>query len=107
MQYRVNIGPDYAEAFMSDDLSFSDHATFHSALKELIAASKNYCIINLAGLTSVDSAGLGMFMIAHEECQKASVSFVLRGANGQVQRMLDLARFDTILQIEPGEGNAA
>jgi anti-anti-sigma factor len=103
MKYRVSIGSDKAEAYISDQLSFADHATFHTAIKELVAAAKKLCVIDLSNLKSVDSAGLGMFMIAHEECQKAKSSLILRGAQGQVQRMLDLARFDTILKIVPAE----
>ena len=107
MNYRVTIEPDRAEAIMSDELSFADHGTFQSAIKELIAAARKLCIMDLRGLTSVDSAGLGMFMIAHEECEKANTSLVLRGATGQVQRMLELARFETILKIVPADGETA
>lgn len=107
MKYRVVAEAERAEAILSEDLSFSDHLAFQSATKELIAANRKHCVLDLSALVSVDSAGLGMFMIAHEECEKANHQLVLRGATGQVKRMLDLARFDTILRIEPGQKETA
>ena len=107
MKYRVITEADRAEAILSEDLSFADHPAFQSATKELIAANRKHCVLDLSNLTSVDSAGLGMFMIAHEECEKVDNQLVLRGATGQVKRMLDLARFETILRIESGERETA
>ena len=92
--------PDSIVVSLSDRLMFSDHEDFRRVISTLVESDKANRVLDLKDLVSVDSAGLGMLVIAHEECQSVNAKLVFRGPTGQVRRMLELGRFDTILQIE-------
>ena len=100
MKATTNIHQDCIVVSLSERLMFSDHEEFRQVLNALVESEMNCCVLDLHDLLSVDSAGLGMLVIAHEECQSANANLVIRGANGQVRRMLELGRFDSILRIE-------
>ena len=57
-------------------------------------------MFDLTSLSSIDSAGLGMFMVAHNEGAANGWSLVLRGANGHVEALLKLGKFDRILTLQ-------
>jgi HptB-dependent secretion and biofilm anti anti-sigma factor len=98
MRFEFKNGDDIV-AF-SGDLTFTDHLAFREVADRLAAAPGKKLVIELSGLTFVDSAGLGMLLIARDEATKANRSVVLRGAQGQVQRMFTLTKFDKLFTVE-------
>jgi HptB-dependent secretion and biofilm anti anti-sigma factor len=48
----------------------------------------------------VDSAGLGMFIIAAETAKKAGLSLTLRSPSGHVRKLIELSKMDKLLSIE-------
>ena len=48
----------------------------------------------------IDSAGLGMLLLARDEGKRKNLDVCLRRPRGQVKRMLEVARFDTMFTIE-------
>ena len=100
MKYKTTHQPDSIEVEIAEQLTYADHAAFRNIIDGMIEAEARHCVIDIKALETVDSAGLGMFMIAHEECERHSTELVIRAPQGQVKRMLELARFDTILRIE-------
>jgi len=88
------------EAKLSDGLAFADSPTFRLLLKEIVEARPKTCVFDLSGLVSIDSAGLGMFMIALEEAKRGGWSLTLRSPQEQVKSLLDLANFDKLFVIE-------
>lgn len=100
MKQETKVIDDQFVAAFSDELSFADHGSFRDTLDKMIESGKKTFVIELSRLVSVDSAGLGMFLIASEEAKKGNWSLVLRSPQGQVKRMLDLAKFDEMVAIE-------
>lgn len=100
MKSNTDTQTDSIVVSLSERLMFSDHDDFRQVIASLVESDKANRVLDLKELVSVDSAGLGMLVIAHEECQSINAKLVIRGATGQVRRMLELGRFDTILQIE-------
>ena len=41
-----------------------------------------------------------MLLLARDEGEKTNTTVTLRGAQGQVRRMLEVARFDTLFRLE-------
>jgi anti-anti-sigma factor len=89
-----------ARVAFSGDLTFADHVVFREVADRLGASVDKTIVIELASLDFIDSAGLGMLLIAREEATKKSQTLVLRGAKGQVSRMFDLTKFDTLFTVE-------
>lgn len=82
--------------------TFSAHATFRDVLVGHVEAmsSGGRVTFDLAGVEFVDSAALGMLLLAREAARRRSGAITIRGASGQVRRMLDVSRFDTLFTIE-------
>ncbi|MCA0400621.1 MAG: STAS domain-containing protein [Proteobacteria bacterium] len=84
---------------LHDRMSFSDHALFRDALGEIRKATPSLCVIEMENLVSIDSAGLGMLMIAHEEAKKGGWGLRLQAPQEQVRKLLHLACMDKVLTI--------
>lgn len=80
-------------------MSFSDHGIFREMLTKVRQAGAKSCVFDLSELVSVDSAGLGMLIIAHEAAQKEGWKLTLQKPQPQVMKLLELSSFDKILTI--------
>jgi anti-anti-sigma factor len=99
MQVETSSMGDAFVAHLSGKMAFSDNVTFRSLVEKINGSGAKRCTFELAGLQSVDSAGLGMFVIALEAAKKNGWSLTLRKPSGQVKQLLALARFDKLLTI--------
>ena len=100
MRVETTINAGVFEAKLIDQMLFSDHRAFRSLLKEISQSGAKKCIFNLSGLTSIDSSGLGMFMIALDEARKSHWTLTIKSPQGHVRSLLVLGRFDKLLNIE-------
>ncbi|NIZ03057.1 STAS domain-containing protein [Thalassospira lucentensis] len=85
---------------LSGRFTFGDHSSFRKLIEEIRAHESETQVLDISGVEFIDSAGLGMLLLARDEGEKARASVVLRGAQGQVKRMLEVARFDTLFILE-------
>jgi anti-anti-sigma factor len=56
-------------------------------------------LVDLSGVTLVDSSGVGIFVTAHRQAEAAGSSFALAGAPGPVGRVFELTRTNKLLRI--------
>ena len=96
----LQVSDDGAQALISGDLTFSDHGGFKELMAKLFGTKGSSIVIDLSKLDFIDSAGLGMLLLVRDEAGKASRKLILRGPQGQVKRMFDLTKFDTLFAIE-------
>lgn len=87
------------EAKLAERMNFADHKTFRSMLQEVTTSGASTCVLDISELSAIDSAGLGMFIIAIEAAKTNGWSLLLKGANGQVKQLLQLAKFDKLLTM--------
>ena len=64
MLYNMSTHGDEVVVRLSEALIFEDHERFREVLGELSKTKCKRCVLDLSSVTSVDSAGLGMLMIA-------------------------------------------
>jgi HptB-dependent secretion and biofilm anti anti-sigma factor len=100
MRVETTVNADVFEAKLIDQMMFSDHRAFRALLKEISQSGAKKCIFNLSGLTSIDSSGLGMFMVALDEARKGRWTLTIKSPQGHVKSLLVLGRFDKLLSIE-------
>jgi HptB-dependent secretion and biofilm anti anti-sigma factor len=81
-------------------LTFNDHAQFRNLIQTMLSNKHKRHVIDLSHLDFVDSAGLGMLLIAREEMGNQNGLVILRGPQGQVKRVLSVARLAQIMTIE-------
>jgi anti-anti-sigma factor len=89
-----------ATVAMSGDFTFTDHAAFLDVMNRLFRTQGVPIVIDLSKLAFIDSAGLGMLLIARDEAGKASRQLTLRAPQGQVKRMFAVTKFETLFAIE-------
>lgn len=88
------------EAHLSQRLSFADNGLFRKLLEEMQAANARHWVLNVSELTSLDSAGLGMFILAMENAKKASATLVLRSPTEHVRKLIELSKMDKLIKVE-------
>lgn len=98
MEYRINDQGDGKEIVMEGSFSFADNTNVEKLVESLASGGK--VSLNLAGVEKIDSAGLGMIVLIRDEVEDAGGSFAVRGASGQVKKMLDISRFNQLMTVE-------
>lgn len=100
MEITRNSLSDAFEVGLNGRLVFSENGQFREVVEELGHHQGKTLVFDVSHLEFIDSAGLGMLLIAKEEADKYSMNLTVRGAQGQVREMFDISCFDSILSIE-------
>ncbi len=88
------------EIHMRGRFTFADHTYFLEILKHIGNAEFRDVRFDVSQLDFIDSAAMGMFLLALEEANKFHKSITLIGAKGQVKKMLHVARFEALFTME-------
>ena len=86
--------------FIKDNLTFRDYLLFNKIIELIQSKQYNTIFIDMKDCTFVDSAGLGMFVLANDEAQKSKTKIEIKNLNERVKELFYAARFDTIYNIE-------
>ena len=97
---RFEFNDDDSKVSISGEFTFIDHTAFKAIATRLLERQGRPIVIDLTRLEFIDSAGLGMLLIVRDEADKAGRTLVLRGPCGQVKRMFDVTKFDTLFTVE-------
>lgn len=99
MDYTVNKDEINYRINMNGSFTFSDNQSIRELLAEIKEANAEKYILNLDGLSEIDSAGLGMLILINEATKEKNTPFSISGANGQVSRMLEISKFSELMSI--------
>ncbi len=100
MIYTLKSAGPKIEVDMKGRLTFADYSSFREITQIVTDNKSKCCLFDLTELEFIDSAGLGMLLIARDKLQSVNGNVILKGAQGQVKKMLDLGRFDSLFNIE-------
>ncbi|MGQ9366653.1 STAS domain-containing protein [Azospirillum sp. ST 5-10] len=100
MEFQARTTPEAIEARLNGRLEFADHERLRDLVALLDGPEAQRFVVDLSDLTFIDSAGLGMLLILHEEAEQRNVRLVVRDPRGDVRRSIELAKIDEILSIE-------
>ena len=84
---------------INDDMTFDGYKAFKPVLDRLKEAPFSKCEIEMKNVGFIDSAGLGMLLLLHEIATANKIDVVIRAPAGQVARMLELAKLDTMFTV--------
>jgi len=84
---------------LSGNFTFDDHTDFRDVLQQMSEADVRHVVFHMNKLEFIDSAALGMLLLARDEAQKHQKNLAISGATGQVKKMFDMARFDTLFAM--------
>jgi anti-sigma B factor antagonist len=69
-------------------------------LARVMAPPRAKVVIDLAAVEFIDASGVGMLVGAAAEAARADVKFRLHAPSPVVERVLDLAELDGVLEVE-------
>lgn len=100
MDYRIDREAHQTTVFLRGRLTFNDHSVLRAMIREMSLSDPGRQVLDLSALEFVDSAGIGMLLIAREEMANVEKDLVLRKAAGQVKRVLTVAQLGKLVTIE-------
>jgi anti-anti-sigma factor len=100
LNYKTEFANGTTTVEVTGRFTFGDHSSFRKLIEEVRGHGSSTLVLDISGVDFIDSAGLGMLLLARDEGEKSNTNVILRGAQGQVKRMLEVARFDTLFQLE-------
>ena len=97
MDYKIKNEGGKVQVVFTGDITFSENVSFRQLLKDISEQKVTSCNFDLAAVDMVDSAGLGMFLIAREQAETAGWKLTVSGAQGHVASMLKLTKLSDLL----------
>ena len=82
------------------------HPACTSAIQQLIDTGSTHVAVNLAGVTELDSSGIGALVRAFTTLKRAGGKCTYFSPNKRVVMLLKMVRLDTVLDISPDEATA-
>jgi anti-sigma B factor antagonist len=80
---------------------YRDEAASLSQVVEEILGYTDKLVVDLSGVQSIDSAGIGELVLLYTRAQEKNVSLKVAGANTLVRTLLDLTNVDRVLDVQP------
>ena len=99
MLYKIITTGRKAEIEFNGRLTYSDYSLFRQITDILGESANQECVFNLSELEFIDSAGLGMLLLARDKIQDCRGHITLLNPTGQVKKMIELGRFDALFKI--------
>lgn len=84
---------------LGESLTFNEHRIFRELMNEAIENNKSI-VLKANSLTYIDSAGLGMLLLAKHETEKYGKEASLEGVHGQALELLKTVAFDKHFNLE-------
>lgn len=92
MAISESLNQDTGELHISGSFSFSDCNEFRLKLFNVLSKKIKSLRIDVSKLDSIDSAGLGMFLVAGNNCKEASIDLSIFQPQGSVKVLLEVTR---------------
>jgi len=100
MEYKIeDLGAGNFEVRIDGRFTFADNPEFKRILGIISDNSTNKLTLNLNGLTFIDSAALGMFLIARESAEENNTEIVIKDINNEVEKMFSISKFYDLFTI--------
>jgi anti-sigma B factor antagonist len=80
--------------------------SFRNQIQQLVEAGTTYVAVNLAGVTELDSSGIGALVRAFTTLKRAGGKCTYFAPNKRVIMLLKMVRLDTVLDLAADEATA-
>lgn len=67
----------------------------------MIAKRPEHVVVDLSGVTFIDSSGLAVLIKAMQDVKEYGGKFALAGINNNVRSIFEMARLDQVFLIDP------
>lgn len=100
MQAHLETNPTTATVHLSGRLTFAENGAFRRVVEDLELAGREHIVLDLSGVDFIDSAGMGLLLVARDMTAGQGGAVTLKNAAGQVARMLGLAKFGDFFTLD-------
>lgn len=100
MHAQVDTTVSTAIVRLSGRLTFAENSAFRRVVEGLEQSGRGDVVIDLGALDFIDSAGMGMLLVARDLTSARGGRVALSNAGGQVARMLRLAKFGDFFTLD-------
>ena len=84
-------------------LEFVARKLFLATISEVRARDPKSIMLNMEKVEYIDSAGMGLLMLAYKDLKEAGISLILRHPQERVFKILELAKISELLSIQRQE----
>lgn len=99
MEYSSNQDGSTSKFSFNGKFGFSDNEKMQVIIAEIEESKCSLCSVDLGGLDSIDSAGLGMLLLLNDAIDEQGSRLELCNPSGQVQKMLEISKFSDFITI--------
>jgi anti-anti-sigma factor len=85
---------------LTGDLDLSSAWLFARRLDEVVDTTTGTLVLNMSGVTFIDSTGISVLIAAHRQLSPQGRSMVLRDVSASTRRVLDIAGLRGTLGVE-------
>jgi len=85
---------------------YRDEAAALSRVVGEVLENASKLVLDLSGVSSMDSAGIGELALLHTWAQEKNANLKCAGPNSLVRTLLDLTNLDTVLEVHPSLDSA-
>lgn len=96
----VNTDGDRVLVALGGELDLATAPELWAVIDKALADGRRRLVLDLAGLTFVDSTGLGVFVRAGKELRAADGGLTLRSPGERVANLLEITRLEEVFDIE-------
>ncbi len=100
MNYTTTSNGSATEVHMSGRFTYADHQSFRDLIDTFRDLKGRKVVLDMSGVEFVDSAAMGMLLLARETALGHGVETVIRNPAGKVRSLMQVARFDSLFAIE-------
>lgn len=97
MTFSVEHSDPLVVALAGDVIGGAEAMSFSQAIGEAVRAGARRVIVELAGVSVMNSSGLGMLVSAYTTVRNAGGSLVVAGADEKILNLFRMTRLDLIL----------
>ena len=99
MKYSISVSGNEAMVALNGKIYAHDAGIVRDAILDQIEQGITNVQINLAGLTYIDSTGLGVLVTVHKRTKEKSGKLTIYGVQGMAAELIRRTRLDKVLII--------
>jgi anti-anti-sigma factor len=80
--------------------------SFRDAVEELIESGGQQLVVNLTGVSEIDSSGISALVRAHTSFKRQGGRCIYVGASKRVMQVIKMVRLDTVFEMAESEAKA-
>ncbi|MDX2112234.1 MAG: STAS domain-containing protein [Alphaproteobacteria bacterium] len=99
MDYQKHTTSNGIKFELSGTFTFADHQIFKTILEHVDEAGIHQIELDMAAVTFIDSAALGMLLLLRDRCQSTHTPIIISRAQGQTEKVMRISKFDQLFTL--------